>query len=253
VEVEENKALRLACIGETDYERALAAHRNDDGVPPLVAALKAKDEVSAEALLNGWHDPNEVDQSGQNALHVAAEKGCRLPLFNRILAMVQNVNAVTTGYRSTALILAAANNHIDVVISLMNHPEIDLNFQGELKWTAMHHAVGWNHPAIVTQLLSDERTDSSLKDHIDWTPLMYAIPTAAELADLPRDRRYSEMGNRMYPLVHKLQPRRAPKITGMFLENEDEALLELLQDPAILETRVNEAIEVLKAWSTRNN
>ena len=27
VEVEENKALRLACVGETDYERAMARHR----------------------------------------------------------------------------------------------------------------------------------------------------------------------------------------------------------------------------------
>jgi hypothetical protein len=35
----ENKALRLACVGETDYERALTTYRNGDGVPPLVAAL----------------------------------------------------------------------------------------------------------------------------------------------------------------------------------------------------------------------
>ena len=30
----ENKALRLACVGETGYERAVAIHRNGDGVPP---------------------------------------------------------------------------------------------------------------------------------------------------------------------------------------------------------------------------
>ena len=60
VEVEENKALRLACVGETDYERALTTYRNGDGVPPLVAALRAKDEDAAEALLDGGDDPNAV-------------------------------------------------------------------------------------------------------------------------------------------------------------------------------------------------
>ena len=40
VEVEENKALRLACVGETDYERALSRYRNDYGKPPLHAALE---------------------------------------------------------------------------------------------------------------------------------------------------------------------------------------------------------------------
>ena len=63
VEVEENKALRLACVGETDYERALTTYRNDNGKPPLVAALEAKDEDAAEALLDGGDDPNEVDEA----------------------------------------------------------------------------------------------------------------------------------------------------------------------------------------------
>ena len=61
VEVEENKALRLACVGQTDYEQALPTYRNDNGVPPLVAALAAKDEDAAEALLDGEADPNAVD------------------------------------------------------------------------------------------------------------------------------------------------------------------------------------------------
>ena len=66
VEVEENKALRLACVGETNYERALALHsdtRDDLNVllTPLGAAIYAKDENAAEALLDGGDDPNDVD------------------------------------------------------------------------------------------------------------------------------------------------------------------------------------------------
>ena len=69
VEVEENKALRLACVGETDYERALAKH-SDTRVygtllTPLSAAIYGKDEESAMVLLDGGDDPNEVDGDGE--------------------------------------------------------------------------------------------------------------------------------------------------------------------------------------------
>ena len=174
VEVEENKALRLACVGETDYERALTTYRNDNGKPPLNAALEAKDEDAAEALLDGGDDPNEVDEHGMNALYMAAWKGCRLPLFHRILGMIHNVNAVTSG-GETALMKAAIWNHLDMVVSLMNHPGIDVNVQDSFNSTALHWAVFNNRPAIVAQLVSDDRVDTSLKDKYNNTPLKLAI------------------------------------------------------------------------------
>ena len=126
---------------------------------PVCAALKAKDEESAMVLLDGGDDPNEVDGSGENALHNAAWKGCRLPLFQRVVARIHDVNTVNNG-GSTALMIAAANNQLDVVISLMNHPGIDLNVQGGyFNRTALHWAVLYNHPAIVSQLLSDDKID----------------------------------------------------------------------------------------------
>ena len=173
VEVEENKALRLACVGETDYERALTTYRNDNGKPPLNAALEAKDEDAAEALLDGGDDPNEADGDGGNALYMAAWKGCRLPLFHRILGMIHNVNAVTNG-GMTALMKAAEPNHLDMVVSLMNHPGIDLNVQEDFKNTALHVAVYKNSLATLAQLLSDDRVDTSLKGCYG-TPLKYAI------------------------------------------------------------------------------
>jgi len=181
VEVEENKALRLACVGETNYERALAMHsdtRDEWNVllTPLCAAIYAKDEESAEALLDGGDDPNEVDEEGKNALHVAAWKGCRHPLFHRILGMIHNVNAVTADiFRQTALMYAIWRNHLDMVVSLMNHPGIDVNVQNSDNCTALHYAVINNHPAILAQLVSDDRVDTSLKDNTNRTPLKYAI------------------------------------------------------------------------------
>ena len=89
--------------------------------------------------------------------------------------MIQNVNAVNRHYlRLTALMIAARNNHLDMVISLMNHSGIDLNVQGRYNVTALHWAVNNNHPAIVAQLLSDDRIDCTLKDDTNRTPLKVA-------------------------------------------------------------------------------
>ena len=149
--------------------------RNGDGVPSLVAALRAKDEDAAEALLDGGDDPNEVDGDGRNALHMAAEKGCRLPLFHRILGMIHNVNEDENDGK-TALMYAAICNHMDIVVSLMNHPGIDVNVQDRCyNRTALHEAVMYNRPAIVAQLVSDDRVDTSLKSNNNWTPLQHAI------------------------------------------------------------------------------
>ena len=71
---------------------------------------------------------------------------------------------------------AAAYNQLDVVMSLMNHPGIDLNVQDRWNnWTALHLAVLNNHPAIVSQLLSDDKMDASLKDKYNRTALKLAI------------------------------------------------------------------------------
>ena len=183
VEVGENKALRLACVGETDYERALTTYCDGYGQPPLNAALEKKDEDAVEVLLDGGVSPNQFNLSGRNALHIAARTGCSLPLFHRILGMIHNVNAGATG-RITALMIAVTKNsiewkmnHLDMVVSLMNHPSIDVNVQNSYtnKNTALHYAVEDNCPAIVAQLLSDDRVDTSLKDSDKRTPLMLAI------------------------------------------------------------------------------
>ena len=182
IEHGENKALRLACVGDTDYERAVAIHSDTrvltgfDNIllTPLGAAIYVNDEESAVALLDGGDDPNAVDQEGWNALHRAAEKGCRPPLLQRLMVRIQDVNAGNNN-RFTALMAAASNNQLDVAISLMNHPGIDLNVQGISNCTALHWAVHHNHPAIVSQLLSDDKIDASLKDCNNNTALKRAI------------------------------------------------------------------------------
>ena len=129
--------------------------------------------------MDGGDDPNEVDEDGWNALHRllhrAAREGCRLPLFHRILGMIHNVNAFTNMFETTALMYAAQWNRLDMVVSLLNHPGIDVNVQDSYNQTALHKAVWHNRPAILAQLVSDDRVDTSLKDMYGDTPLKEAI------------------------------------------------------------------------------
>ena len=164
---------RPACSNKAMIAAAQKKYNGEKA--PLSAALRAKDESAAEALLDGGGDPNKVDWKGWNALHWAAETGCSLPLFRRVLSKIHNVNAATIDdYPQTALVLATIFKRLDIVVALMNHQEIDLNLQDWDDNTVLHKAVYYNYPAIVTQLLSDDRTNSRFKDYDDRTPLKLA-------------------------------------------------------------------------------
>ena len=119
--------------------------------PRLLEALEARDEDAAEPLLAGGADPNETDARKRNALHVAAEKGCRPSLFKMILDKIDDVNA-TDQDGKTALGLAVSNGRFDgrdVLISLMNDRRIDLkNDQDVDIQTALKYMVAWNEWSI---------------------------------------------------------------------------------------------------------
>ncbi|KAF7818707.1 polyadenylate-binding protein 7-like [Senna tora] len=59
------------------------------------------------------------------------------------------------------------------------------------------------------------------------------------------------LGERLYPLVHKLKPSLAAKITGMLLEMDNGELLLLLESPDSLTAKVEEAVQVLKNSKTK--
>lgn len=150
---------------------------------PLCAAILSKrreneySEYHVDTLLDGGEDPKQMDKSKWNALHRAAQ-GFSIPLFERILDSVFDPNVQTEdGTGQTPLMIAAYNNKLDIVITLMNHPRIDLNFRSDSGVTALHQAVIGNRPAIVTQLLSDDRVDASISGGwgADRTPLELAI------------------------------------------------------------------------------
>jgi polyadenylate-binding protein len=71
--------------------------------------------------------------------------------------------------------------------------------------------------------------------------------TAAALAAAPAEAQKQMLGERLYPLISAHQPEFAGKITGMLLEMDNAELLNLLEDSAALDSKINEAMDVLKA------
>lgn len=74
--------------------------------------------------------------------------------------------------------------------------------------------------------------------------------TAAALASAPPEMQKQMLGERLYPLIHEKQPEYSGKITGMLLEMDNGELLNLLEDGDALNSKITEAMEVLKAHMT---
>lgn len=78
-------------------------------------------------------------------------------------------------------------------------------------------------------------------EHVVTDPL-----TAAMLASVPPDKQKQIIGERLFPLISKICPEYAGKITGMMLEIDNLQLLHLLESREFLEAKVKEAIAVLE-------
>ncbi len=78
---------------------------------------------------------------------------------------------------------------------------------------------------------------------------MMPAPTelsASMLANATPEVQKQILGERLYPLVYKENPKMAAKITGMFLEMETSEILTLLETPVELHNKVQEALQVLE-------
>ncbi|GMH38270.1 hypothetical protein BSKO_06154 [Bryopsis sp. KO-2023] len=78
----------------------------------------------------------------------------------------------------------------------------------------------------------------------DPMPMMGGLSTMAIAQSSPRQQKVM-LGERLYPLIHGLEPERAAKVTGMLLEMDNAEILMLVDNPSALRMKVKEAVEVL--------
>jgi len=70
--------------------------------------------------------------------------------------------------------------------------------------------------------------------------------TASNLANAPPGMQKQMLGEKIFPLIARMQPEMAGKITGMMLEMDNSELLILLESPDQLKMKVDEALRVLE-------
>jgi len=76
--------------------------------------------------------------------------------------------------------------------------------------------------------------------------------TTAMLAAAPMQEQKQMLGERIFPLIQRQHSDLAGKITGMLLEIDNSELLHMLEDPASLQAKVDEAVTVLQAHQIKN-
>jgi polyadenylate-binding protein len=71
------------------------------------------------------------------------------------------------------------------------------------------------------------------------------------LASMSPEQQKNVLGERLYTYIVKKFPKQAAKITGMLLEMDNSEILNLLDSPLLLDSKMNEAMEVLEKHDSR--
>ena len=132
----------------------------------LKTAIKNKDEVLANQLLNQGADPNVLDtRYGRgNALYWAIKSGCSIELCLNILnRMNDGVNgAIQNRYGMTALMVSISMGRFDLARELLNIPDLEINIQDSIGRTALHFAVNPGKHDIIPDLLANGNIDCNV-------------------------------------------------------------------------------------------
>lgn len=75
--------------------------------------------------------------------------------------------------------------------------------------------------------------------------------TASMLAAAPPQEQKQMLGERLFPLIQRMYPELAGKITGMLLEIDNSELLHMLESQESLKAKVEEAVAVLQAHQAK--
>merc|ERR1719235_3061291 len=72
-------------------------------------------------------------------------------------------------------------------------------------------------------------------------------PAPSSLANAPPGMQKQMLGEKIFPMISRIHPELAGKITGMMLEMDNSELLMLIESPDQLKAKVDEALRVLSS------
>lgn len=99
------------------------------------------------------------------------------------------------------------------------------------------------NPPTVT---ADAASNMAVQPTVQPTVNIHERLTQSVLSSAKVEDQKQILGEHLYPIIYDFYPELAGKITGMLLEMKNPKLLNLMQDPALLRKKVDEAFEVLR-------
>lgn len=101
----------------------------------------------------------------------------------------------------------------------------------------------YNMPGMMPAQMQAQMPDMAGSEQMPMGPVAGLDP--AMLAAQEPNARKRLIGEKLYPLVQRLSPAFAPKITGMLLEFDNAELLQMMHNPELLAAKVQEAADIL--------
>ncbi|CAK4886600.1 unnamed protein product [Aphanomyces euteiches] len=128
---------------------------NDDGTTPFMVACAHNRSASVALLMEEIDiDVNNANKEGHTAIVMACATGAVDVVQLLITECPQlNVNYQTPECRNTALLIAVRENHLKIVESLLEHPDIDISLENKEGLTAMDLAIQKERNDIIELLM----------------------------------------------------------------------------------------------------
>lgn len=176
-----NTALEIA-IEKRMQEVAMALIRrgaeldepsDEDGNPPLIGAVCARDEALVTLMLEYGANADITTSAGNSALYFA----CMYEMNDAIRSLIKyGANIQRSGENSRAIIHMVVEKHLDESFkTLVNHVELDINQATAYRHETPLLLAAWQeYEPILQAVISTPSVDVNKRDALGRTPLFFA-------------------------------------------------------------------------------